>query len=154
MPKSVTAIVILTLVIVLGWAGYKAAEVSLKASVEHKSAHSGTGTIVSKSELNPVDTPGTAQGRSRYILCFTIDDWGRVRDSDLATYEAAERQRQLSFGPRCETFDDAPAVTVTRPGDTIQIVYLLENNSQIVVARVGISGVEFVPGVTEVFVAK
>lgn len=49
------------------------------------------------------------------------------------------------MGPRCDKFYSLPAALKLKPGDKIQVVYLLENGFKIDIARINAAGVDLIP---------
>ena len=122
---------------------YEIADYSMQSSTEFKSAHIGSGTVVSVSKGIPHVTSGTLSPQGKDVVCITLDDWGKVRDDPQ--YETAEREREQTAGPRCLEFDNLPVIAKLKSGDKIQVVYLLENNFHIDIARINAYGVDLVP---------
>ena len=142
---KIVIVVVVVVIILLVMAGivFKIFAYCMQASMEHKSAHTGGGTVVSIARSVPRKSPATAPSRGQYTVCFTLDDWGKVRDDPR--YETAERERERSSGPRCEAFDSMLGVSKLKPGDKIQIVYMLENDFHIDIASINAFGVDLVP---------
>ena len=130
------ALVVGAMILVTIGVVYEVAKYSLNASTEFKKAHTGTGTVVSTAKSSPRGSDAT------YTLCFTLDDWGNLPNSWKPEYEAAERERYRTGGPRCQRFYDCSVASKLNPGDKIQVTYLLENNLVIDIPRIRAFGVE------------
>jgi hypothetical protein len=118
-------------------------ETGIRVAVQHKSAQHASGTIRSVLNLSSGSQAGEQEERAR--VCFSIDSFAEVSNEDRLIYEPAERAREAAKGPRCEVIRVTPSTPPLRPGDHLDVYFLLENEGQIDISRVAIHGHDLHP---------
>lgn len=100
----------------------------IKVAGQHKSAQHAVGTIVSVTALPRNEQKGDQAQRMR--ICFTIDSFTGLSREDQTEYEPAERSRQAREGPRCYDSHGELTGTNLKPGDHVEVHFLLENEGK------------------------
>lgn len=118
-------------------------DTGIKVAVQHKSAQRAPGTIRSVFNLSNGSQSGEQEDRVR--VCFSIDSFAEVSNEDRLIYEPAERAREAAKGPRCEVIRVPSSTIPLRPGDHLNVYFLLENEGQIDISRVAIHGQDLYP---------
>jgi hypothetical protein len=118
-------------------------DTGMKVAIQHKSAQHAPGTILSVLDLSSGGQAEEQEGRVR--VCFSIDSFAEVSNEDRLTYETAERARQAAKGPRCEVVRVTSSTRSMRPGDHLDVNFLLENEGQIDISRLATHGQEIYP---------
>jgi len=120
---------------------YRAIDSGIQASIAQKSARTTTATVVrSFASISPAPT-GSSDSQRLYTICYTLNGLDQIEADMRAGYEAAEHHRERALGPRCRTTVSTVAGKL-RPGDGLQVRYLLANDYQIDIAAVEAFGVE------------
>jgi hypothetical protein len=121
---------------------YRAINIGIASSIEHKSAKTTSATIV---DCPTRSAPaGFSETQIAYTFCYTLDDLNQVEPDLRSEYEGAERHRDEILGPRCRVSGSTEAARL-RPGDKIRVRYLLSNNYAIEIVAIEAFGVEL-PG--------
>lgn len=100
----------------------------------HKSGQHAPGTVLTVSRI---------QSKEKLVpvrICFSIDSFSEVAIEDRDVYERAERTRQKTEGPRCETSYAHPFTDSLKPGDHLDISFTLENGGHIAVSGLSANG--------------
>lgn len=105
-------------------------------AVQHKSVKHSSGKMLSVVALAPDDA--AQRGPTKYNVCFSIESSSEIIDSERGEYQAALSR------PFCRNSKN-PAAAKLKPGDGLEIGYLLENEGQISVARIEASGQSIYP---------
>jgi hypothetical protein len=75
-------------------------------------------------------------------VCYTIDSFSAIPDSQRSAYASAERARLAVNGPRCRDTSIDPSAVRIRVGDPVDIYYMLENQGQIAIVSVYTQGLQ------------
>jgi hypothetical protein len=122
---------------------YSSFDAGIKVAVQHKSAQHAPGTILSVFNLSSGSQAEEQEGRAR--VCFSIDSFAEVSIEDRPIYEPVERAREVTKGPRCEVVRVTSSTRSMRPGEHLDINFLLENEGQIDISRLAIHGQDIYP---------
>ena len=141
MPTFTRSMTGFAIVVVVAWVLHLANRHLIACKItplEHKTIESAPATLATVS-VDPAGGPRQAR------LCFTIDSFANLPDSDRPFYENSERTRLAVKGPLCMSGrvpDDnrAPAA-----GEKVQVYFTLENGGLIAPTRMEWNGREIAP---------
>lgn len=129
---SLVLISVGSIVMVYRWIDYKFRE-RMAVAVQHKSMQHAPGTLLSISRLpSTLESPKEPQ---RVRVCFSIDSFEGIATEDRSFYEATERTRLATDGPRCEVYPVNHVTDSLKPGDPLEVDFTLENGGIISVYR-------------------
>ena len=120
--------------------GFKV-KAGIVASIGHKSVKTANATIVRIDSV--LDGAGPSKDEDvtqQYRVCFVFDDFDQVEPDMRQGYRNAEARRLVENGPRCEVTNKLALAKSLKRGDKVKVVFLLENQYQIDIARVTFSG--------------
>jgi hypothetical protein len=142
--RSRTSFVVLFLIVGVGLAIpicrriSRSLDANRALAIQHKSAHHSPGTILSVTKL-PWDRDSHEES-DRVRICFSIDSFAELSSEDRGEYEPAERARQAGNVPSCRDSNVELSEVPLKPGDHLDVYFLLENEGQIDVVRVSTQG--------------
>ena len=115
----------------------------MAANYEFKRMHVSTGRVLS---VSPIEI-GNESGQNKedfghFKICFTIDSFMDAPRDLQEEYEAAEKARTAQDGPRCIIPHEALRHTDLKPGDPMEVNYLLNGRGAVSVYRLVIYGQE------------
>ena len=99
----------------------------MEAAINHKSLKHSTGKVLSLSEIASEDT--SKRARHEYRLCFSIESSLEIAEEERGEYQATMKE------PFCENVQN-PAAAELKPGDGLEIGYILENEAHVSVVSV------------------
>jgi hypothetical protein len=132
---------VLFILIVGGMLLYRAVDIGIHASIEHKSAKITTATVVDCSRSAHPLPSGTYASQMSYSICYKLDNLNQIEAEIREEYEAAEHHQDEISGPRCRICDTTEAARL-KPGDKLRVKYLLANNHIIEIVALEAFGVE------------
>jgi hypothetical protein len=119
------------------WIDYRFRE-GMAVAVQHKSMQYAPGTLLSISRLpSTLESPKEPQ---RVRVCFSIDSFDGIAPEDRSFYEATERTRLATDGPRCKVYHANQVIDALKPGDHLEVDFTLENGGIIAVYRLVVHG--------------
>jgi len=106
--------------------------------MQHKSAQHAPGTVLSIKRIpGEVDSDGPSKQKR---VCFSSDSFAEVSNEDRSEYEPVERARQAADGPRCLDLNTDSSAVPLKPGDHLDVYFMLENEGKIDLVRVSAHG--------------
>jgi hypothetical protein len=115
--------------------------VRMTDNYEFKRMHTSRGEVISISPMQAEQqAKGGAPGPPHYKICFSIDSFSDIPLDLQAEYAAAESARNIKEGPQCITSRNASLPASLKPGDTLEVDYLLYGRGIITVERLVASG--------------
>jgi hypothetical protein len=109
-------------------------------AVQHKSAQHAPGTVLSLTRI-----PASGKEPEHLRLCYSIDSFAEVAAEDRNFYITREHTRLAAEGPRCAPLQIRPQTSSLKPGEPLEIWFLLENGGVIDIARIAAKGQEIYP---------
>lgn len=132
---------VLFVLLVGGLLLHRAIDIGIRASIEHKSAKTTTGTVVDCSRSAPPVPSSFSASQMSHTICYTLDNLNQVEADMREGYEEAEHHRDETLGPRCRVSGSAEAARL-RPGDKLRVRYLLANDYLIEIVALEAFGVK------------
>ena len=115
----------------------------MAANYEFKRAHVSSGRVLSVSPIQQGKESGQNAGDfPHFKVCFSIDSFADIPRDLQEEYETAERLRTAKDGPRCIVPHEALHHSNLKPGDPIEVDYLLYGGGTITVSRIVVYGQE------------
>ena len=111
-----------------------------KNASEYRTVFHATGTIVSVDERAHDEQSEDLLPGPR--VCYTIDSFAEIPESERAAFASAERQRFEKQGPRCHDTAIDPSAVHLKAGDGVDIDFVLKAAGQISVVKISTHGVD------------
>jgi hypothetical protein len=128
-------------VLVVAFYSYRLLDKGIAVAVEHKSAKRSTATVIQIVPIFHSASENNDSSDALYKICFHIDSFNEVGEMQRG-YEAAEQQREMREGPRCQVTARSEIARHLRNGDKVNVVFLLENNYEIDVVSLDAGGAQ------------
>lgn len=127
-------------VVAYGWAD-RMFRTSMAENIEFKRMHHAPGKVLSFSIMKPAQqVHGIGEGSPQYKICFSINSFSDIPSGLQEEYAAAERARSLKDGPQCIISRHTSLPANMKPGDALEVDYLLYGKGVITVERLVASG--------------
>jgi hypothetical protein len=113
------------------------------AYYQFKRAHVSGGKILSVSMVQPnQQATNRSDDSRRYKICFSIDSFSDIPQDLQSEYETAERSRERTEGQPCGITRQTQLPAYIKPGEDIEVVYLLYGRGIITFERLVVDGQE------------
>ncbi len=110
-------------------------------SYEFKRTHISGGTVLSFTPVQVAKGSGRdGENFPHFKICFSIDSFEDIPRDLQAQYQTAEKLRTAKEGPRCMVPHEELRHGDLKPGDTIEVDYLLYGSGVITVSRIVVYG--------------
>lgn len=115
----------------------------MAANYEFKREHVSSAKVLS---VSPIE-PGKASGQNvedfpHFKICFSIDSFTDIPRDLQKEYETAEKIRRAKDGPMCIVPHQALRDTDLKPGEPIEVYYLLYGRGIALPTRIVVEGQE------------
>jgi hypothetical protein len=108
---------------------------------EFKRMHVSSGRVVSVSKVKlGQQGEGSGEDSPHYKICFSIDSFSDIPSDLQEEYAAAERARTIKEGPHCIISRQTSLPSNLKPGDALEVNYLLYGSGVITVERLVVAG--------------
>jgi hypothetical protein len=113
------------------------------ANYEFKRAHISSGRILSVLQIEPgKDSEQNTKGFPHFKICFSIDSFKDIPRDLQEEYETAEKIRTIQEGPMCIVPHQALRDIDLKPGEPIEVYYLLYGRGVALPTRIVVHGQE------------
>lgn len=108
---------------------------------EFKRMHVSSGEVISISKVK-LGQQGKDSGEDlpNYKICFSIDSFSDIPSDLQEEYAAAEKARTIKEGPQCIVSRQTSLPSNLKPGDALEVNYLLYGRGVITVERLVVAG--------------
>jgi hypothetical protein len=114
---------------------------NLAANYEFKRVHVSNGRVLSVSPIEPGKESGkNTEDLPHLKICFSIDSFSDIPRNLREEYETAEKVRIVKEGPRCIIPHQKLRDTDLKPGDPIEVDYLLYGKGVAIPSRIVVQG--------------
>jgi hypothetical protein len=113
----------------------------MAANYEFKREHVSSGKVLSVSPIEPGKESGKNTGDFPHLkICFSIDSFTDIPRDLQEEYETAEKIRFAKEGPQCIIPHQALRHTDLKPGDPVEVDYLLYGRGVAIPSRIVVYG--------------